>query len=146
MHYKEFNVWLETLKNLSESEWHKPIGEGKWSVSAVISHLLFWDQYSIEERFPFFQEGAKLSNFPDFQEKNDEAKKYAESGVSKEKVINDLILLRKQYFQLIEGYTEDNLAISFFIGDQLLTIRDYFEDFVSHDRHHRQQIEKVIVK
>ncbi|MDP4169888.1 MAG: DinB family protein, partial [Bacillota bacterium] len=113
-------------------------------IAAVVTHLLFWDRYSFSERFPFFQEGASLTPFPDFQKVNDEAANYAHSGISKNEIINELLIVREQYIKLLNELTEEQLEISFTIGSHLLTIRDYFKDFVEHDLHHKQQIEKAL--
>lgn len=144
-HYHEMNEWLQTLKKINETQWQMPIGEGKWSVAAVITHLLFWDRYSLKERFPLFLEGAKLEGFPDYQIINDSAKEYAEGSGMKDDIIEELLKIRLEFINLIEKYTEADLDISFTIGKHPLTIRDYFRDFVDHDSHHLKQIEVVLL-
>jgi hypothetical protein len=143
-HYVNFQEWLQSLNELDDKNWFAPISEEKWSTAAIISHLLFWDRYSFNERFPAFQQGAKLGSFPNFQVVNDVAKEYAHSGISKEQLIKEIVNEREQYFQLIEKFGNEGLEISFTIGDQTLTVGEYFIDFVGHDLHHQRQIIEYI--
>ncbi|MEH7344025.1 DinB family protein [Bacillus sp. JJ1532] len=142
-HYEAFSEWLRTLKELKDDLWLVPISEGKWPVRAVIAHLLYWDRYSINERFPFFKEGAKLDKFPDFQKVNDQAAEYSKN-VSKEKLLDELLSIRQQFVSMINQMNEDELEVAFHIGDHKLTIKDYFKDFIEHDLHHKEQVNRVI--
>lgn len=47
--YKDINEWFQSLNEVEEQKWYAPIEKGKWSMAAVISHLLFWDRFSLEE-------------------------------------------------------------------------------------------------
>ena len=142
-HYESFSIWLTSLKEIKDESWKKPISEGKWPVGAVIAHLLFWDRYSLNERFPLFKDGAKLDRFPNFQQVNDEAAEYSKT-VSKEQLLDELISVRQQFISMINQMNDDDLEISFQIGDHKLTIKDYFIDFVEHDLHHKEQVNHVI--
>jgi hypothetical protein len=146
-HYENFQEWLQSLNEVDDTVWFAPIAEGKWSTAAIISHLLFWDRYSFNERFPAFQQDAKLDSFPDFQEVNNAAKEFAHSGVSKEQLIQEIVNGRDQYFQFIEKFGNEGLNTSFSIGDHSLTVSEYFKDFIDHDLHHQKQImESVKIK
>ncbi|MBX9972193.1 DinB family protein [Cytobacillus firmus] len=138
-HYESFSVWLESIKDLSRENWLKPVSAGKWPVSAVISHLLFWDKYSLEERFPFFKEGAVLESYPDFQSVNDAAGEYAKKHAQLE-IIEELLSVRRQFHRMLEGMSEETLDTAFKIGSTSLTVRDYFADFIEHDIHHKKQV------
>ncbi|MDM5226431.1 DinB family protein [Cytobacillus sp. NJ13] len=138
-HYESFSVWLESIKDLSRENWLKPVSAGKWPVSAVISHLLFWDKYSLEERFPFFNEGAVLESYPDFQSVNDAAGEYAKKHAQLE-IIEELLSVRRQFHRMLEGMSEEELDTAFKIGSTSLTVRDYFADFIEHDIHHKKQV------
>lgn len=138
-HYESFSLWLESLKKLEQYSWQQPVSEGKWPVAAVVTHLLFWDRYSLKERFPLFKEGAELESFPDFQSVNDAAKEYAEKHDQIE-IIDELLAVREQFLKMLGNMTEENLDILFMIGKHSLTIRDYFIDFIEHDLHHKKQI------
>ncbi|MBS4189028.1 DinB family protein [Bacillus sp. FJAT-49705] len=142
-HYELFSEWLQSLKQLEIGYWSQPLDEGNWSIGAVISHFLFWDKYSIEKRFPYFDEGARLDRFPDFQSVNDKAEEYAKK-VSKNELIDELLKIRNQYLSMLSEITEEKLETSFFIGDHELSIKDYFVDFVEHDIHHQKQVIQAI--
>ncbi|MGV2940987.1 DinB family protein [Mesobacillus sp. LC4] len=145
-HYKEFDGWIHSLKGLSDAEWNMPLGEGKWSVAAVVAHLLLWDQYSLKERFPYFKEGADLPSYPDFQGVNDRAREYAENTATKEQVLDELLAIRKVYREMLDQMDSEKLAVSFRISNHQLTIGTYFEDFIQHDLHHQKQVNQVLGK
>jgi uncharacterized damage-inducible protein DinB len=142
-HYQKFDLWAGKLRELSDGEWHKPLGEGKWSVAAVVAHLLLWDQYSLEERFPYFKEGAELPSYPDFQQVNDRAREYAEM-VSRNQILDELAETRKAYIQILDDMNSDKLAAAFKISDHSLTVQDYLVDFIHHDLHHQKQVEEAL--
>jgi uncharacterized damage-inducible protein DinB len=141
-HYESFTVWLESIKGLDQETWLKPVKAGKWPVAAVVAHLLFWDRFSLEKRFPFFKEGAELESFPQFQHVNDSAAEYAKKHAQIE-IIEELIEVRKQFLRILKGMTEENLDTAFTIGNTALTVRDYFADFIEHDIHHKKQINQA---
>lgn len=143
-HYINFQEWLQSLKALDDREWFAPIAEGKWSIAAIVSHLLSWDRYSFQHLFPNFKEGAALDGFPDFQEVNQAADKYAHSGMTKEQLLDEILGERQHYFTNINEYSEEDLTISFTIGNHNFSIDEYFKDFIGHDIHHQKQIMEKI--
>lgn len=142
-HYLQFSDWLVSLRGIDNESWNSPIGEGKWSVGAVITHLLLWDEYSLKERFPYFEQDVKLTPFPNYQQVNDEAKRMAEE-ITKEEIIDKLLEIRKKYEHLLSEKNEEMLNISFSIGSHTLTVRDYFKDFIDHDLHHQNQVNEAL--
>lgn len=138
-HYESFSVWLESIKDLGRENWLKPVSDGKWPVAAVVAHLLFWDRYSLEQRFPFIKKGAVLENYPDFQSVNDAAGEYAKKHAQLE-IIEELLSVRSQFLQMLQGMSEEKLDTAFKIGGTSLTVRDYIADFIEHDIHHKKQI------
>jgi uncharacterized damage-inducible protein DinB len=146
IHYTEFDIWVNSLRDVTDTEWQMPLGEGKWSVAAVVAHLLFWDKYSLEERFPFFKEGAELPSYPDFQGVNDRAREYAEKTATKVQVLDELLAIRKEYHKMLEQMDSEKLAVSFKISNHQLTIGEYFEDFIQHDIHHQKQVNQTLGK
>lgn len=143
-HYTEFDIWIQSLRNLDASEWLMPLGEGKWTVAAVVSHLLFWDKFSLEERFPYFKEDAVLPSFPDFQEINDKAREYAENNATKDQILDELLEVRQEFHGMLEHMNQDVLAVSFKISDHQMTTGAYFADFIWHDLHHQKQVDAVL--
>ncbi len=143
-HYTKFDGWINSLRDLDDNEWHEPLGEGKWSVAAVVAHLLFWDKFSLDERFPYFQEGAELPSFPDFQEVNDHARVYAEKEASKVQILDELLAIRKEFHEILKEMDSEKLGVAFKISDHQLTVGEYIEDFIQHDLHHQKQIEQAL--
>ncbi|WP_102262020.1 DinB family protein [Mesobacillus jeotgali] len=143
-HYKEFDGWVHSLKGLSDAEWNKPLGDGKWSVAAVVSHLLFWDQYSLKERFPYFKEGAELPSYPDFQSVNERAREYAENTATKEEILDGLLAVREEFHKMLEEMDNDKLAVSFKISEHHMTVGAYLIDFIQHDLHHQKQVDAAL--
>ncbi|KAF0820146.1 MULTISPECIES: DinB family protein [unclassified Cytobacillus] len=141
-HYESFSVWLESIKVLDQETWLKPVKAGKWPIAAVVAHLLFWDRFSLEKRFPFFKKGAELESFPEFQYVNDAAAEYSQKHAQIE-IIEELLEVRKQFLDILKGMTEENLNTAFTIGGTALTVRDYFADFIKHDIHHKKQINQA---
>jgi len=142
-HYRDFDQWADSLRELQDGEWHKPLSEGKWSVAAVVAHLLLWDKYSLAERFPFFKEGAELPSYPDFQSVNDRAREYAEM-TSKEQILDELLDTRRGYHELLELTNSEKLAVSFKISTHTLTVEEYVTDFIQHDLHHQKQVDEAL--
>lgn len=143
-HFKAFDNWTDTLRDLTDVQWHTPVGEGKWSVAAVVAHILFWDRHSLEERFPFFKEGAELPPYPDFQAVNDRACEYAEKIATKEQILDDLLVTRRGYHELLDVLNSDGLGVSFQIGKHTLNVEGYLVDFIQHDLHHQKQVELAL--
>ncbi|MBT2637337.1 DinB family protein [Bacillus sp. ISL-45] len=140
-HYTHFSEWIQSLKGLTDTEWNMPLGQ--WSVAAVVSHLLFWDQYSLEERFPYFKEGAQLPSYPDFQKVNERAQEYAEC-TPKEEILDSLLAVRGQFQKMLEEMDNDKLAVAFKISDHHMTVGTYIMDFIEHDLHHQNQVNSVL--
>ncbi|WLR53677.1 DinB family protein [Mesobacillus subterraneus] len=143
-HYKDFDGWIHSLMALTDTEWHKPLGDGKWSVGAVVAHLLFWDQYSLKERFPYFKEGAELPSYPDFQSVNERAREYAENKATKEEILDGLLAVRAEFHKMLEEMDKDKLALAFKISKQHMTVGEYLIDFVYHDLHHQKQVDAAL--
>ncbi|MCR8850949.1 DinB family protein [Rossellomorea sp. SC111] len=143
-HYESFKIWLEELKLLSEYEWFRPIEEGKWSIAANIAHIIRWDQYSLQEILPHVAEGVELSPFPDFQKFNGQAEEYAHRVVNQEDLIEEGIKTRDRMITYVKSLSEDDVDQSFKVGEQSFTLKEFFEDFIGHDKHHQEQIEEVV--
>jgi len=143
-HHESFKLWLNELKRINDKEWFQPMEESRWSIAANVSHMIKWDQYSLGEILPRVSEGAQLSPFPDFQRFNGEAKRYAHDVVTKEALIEEGIQTRESIIAYVNCLSDDDFQHSFSVGDQSFTLEEFFEDFISHDKHHQEQIEAVV--
>ncbi|MEL3973734.1 DinB family protein [Rossellomorea oryzaecorticis] len=146
-HHDYFISWLNELNNVEEDKWYAPMEEGKWSIAANVSHIIKWDQYSLEHiLLPSLQEGAVLPAFPEFEEFNRKAAAYAHNEITHKHLLKEGIETRKSTLAYIDSLTEEELDLSFEVGDHHYTLREFFEDFMGHDKHHQNQIEEALYK
>jgi len=138
---KEYITWLDTLSSFGESA-TTPYQPGKWSPKDIIMHLAEWDRYTYEERLPTMKEGAILEKFPAFEEFNAKAAKLA-SQQTFEETISHAKMERQRITNKIEEMNERQWSEKFQIGNNTLSIEEYFTDFSEHDEHHKRQIESV---
>jgi len=149
--FSEFTSWLNTLEDLDETLWTKPIAEGKWSVSEIIAHLMNWDKYLISEVIPSVQNGGGIE-FPEFNSFNKKASDYAKSGITQSKLLEETKDTRSQLVQKLKelptevlvkptpvhGVTHDPHTGTPY---SLIYI---VKEFIEHDEHHKGQIVKFL--
>jgi uncharacterized damage-inducible protein DinB len=145
-HHDYFISWLKELKNVEEDKWYAPMEEGKWSIAANVSHIIKWDEYIFEEVLPNISDGAVLPSFPEFDEFNQEAAKYAHDGVTQERLLEEGMETRKSILLYIESLSEERMEQPFEVDDHHYTLSEFFEDFIWHDKHHQKQIEEALYK
>lgn len=145
--------FLEKMKTIDEKIWFTPISENKWSISEIISHILFWDLHLINNVIPSVLEEKGLT-FPEFNTQNLLASSYAKSGVTKEELLNEAIFNRNAYVKAISGIPlsklEKNLTYnnSIFMSDgkTLCSFKEIVSVFENHDTHHMKQINNFLNK
>lgn len=139
---KEFEEFIHYVDSIDEELLSVRIAEGKWTVKDVISHLTYWDKYSIEKMLPYMKDNANLPEFIDHERNNmiaiEMAKNYPDSIALK----SDFRKTRKKLVSMLLNITSD---VSFTIGrgKRKYTVDSYTKIFVNHDRHHQQQIENL---
>ncbi|GAA0471471.1 DinB family protein [Alkalibacillus silvisoli] len=133
---------IQKLKEVPESQLTEAISEGKWSIREIVGHLYYWDKYNLEEMVPLMANGAKLPQFPNHDEHNEEAASYIKDH-SVESVIKNFIETRKE---LIEAISKVGKDTRFTIGQGKRKFSDesFIKIFVKHDIHHLQQINKKL--
>ncbi|WP_017382039.1 DinB family protein [Paenisporosarcina sp. TG-14] len=140
--HKKYQVWLNSLKELSNDEAMSPYAPGKWSPNVIIMHLAQWDRFTFEDRLPLMKEGAKLEKFPAFEEFNAKA-----AALASQQTFEETIAYAKEQRQRItkklEEINDSEWHKEFNIGNHSLSIMSYFTDFSEHDEHHKRQIERV---
>lgn len=145
--FTEYEVYLASLNTRIETDKaaHEPIAEGKWSVSEIIAHLGAWDRFMREERLPFMTEGAEIAPLPDMDAFNQQAVENVKGG----EFPPILAQAQKQRALLAKAIEEMEPAAykaPFTIGGHQTTAAGYFEDYLSHDAHHRRQIDAFLGK
>lgn len=148
--YKEFLTWTDTLCDLDESIWIKPIAEGKASVAEIISHLRNWDHYLIFTAIPAIKKGKGMV-FPDFDSFNKQAYEYARSGISKVRLLDEFKQTRLQLVELL--LVEPDVAAKHVTANGVeicphtstpYSLLYIIHEFIEHDIHHKNQILSVI--
>ncbi|MGP1907207.1 DinB family protein [Metabacillus sp. JX24] len=145
-HYSDFTNWVISLEFTSEELWHHPIDHGKWSVAELISHLISWDRFTLEQRLQNIHMNAVLDPFPDIEAVNSRAAVYAKSGIGKKALIQEFVKARSAVVEEFRSFTGKECDFKFSIGDHPFTIAGYMEEFIHHDLHHKAQIDAFLNK
>lgn len=143
--FKSFIPFVKTLEDVSDEQWNEPIAIGKWTLKDIISHLMLWDKY--------FYEGAIkkiilrepiITKHLDFNEFNANATEYAKL-LTKQTLIEQFVWYRTKIIDAIAGLTEEELVKEYMDGDKKkFSVRKYMRSFISHDKHHKKQIEQFV--
>ena len=139
---KTYNLWLDSLLELSEEQATTPYQPGKWSAKQIVMHLAEWDRFTFEERLPNMKQGAKLERFPEFEKFNADAAVFSNNYTFEETVVYAKSE-RLRILQKLEQLDELEWDKEFYIGEHVLSIKNYFADFTEHDEHHKRQIESI---
>ncbi|MRN53162.1 DinB family protein [Paenibacillus monticola] len=140
LNFQAFIPWVSTLKQLDTEVWTKPMSEGKWSISEMVSHIMNWDNHILTHILPFVRLGKEIS-FPNIDTYNRKAAVYAKSGITQSALIEEVIRTREKLVaQLVEMpdvlyNAQLNYSLAFLI-----------EEFVVHDNVHKEQIMQFINK
>lgn len=140
--HKNYQTWLDSLKELTPEQAMSPYTPGKWSPNEIIMHLAEWDRFTTEERLPEMKEGGKLESFPAFEEFNAKAAARAAEQTFEE-TLAYAKSERQRITQKLQEVDESEWDKEFQIGHHTLSITSYFTDFWEHDEHHKRQIERV---
>ncbi|WP_226659608.1 DinB family protein [Guptibacillus hwajinpoensis] len=140
--YASLINWLEsTALEMSEEAFFQPIKQGKWSSAAILSHIMKWDHYLLEERIPFLHSEANLPRLENVEEVNQRAAEYAISGLSKEKLIAETVQARKQVVERLRLIDPSDWESTFYIDKYPNCLTSYIKGLIEHDDHHKLQIE-----
>ncbi|OUS76104.1 hypothetical protein B1748_14940 [Paenibacillus sp. MY03] len=143
--FKSFINFVQDLKKIDEEHWNRPLSEGKWTLKDVISHIMLWDKYFYEEGIKKIKLGQPVSvRHLNFDEFNANAREYAKTQ-SRDQIIDQFLEYRKKIISDISGLPEEDYIKAYKDGDtKKFSIRGYLRGFISHDKHHKKQIEKYI--
>lgn len=133
-HNRHMSLWVQSLNELSDEKWRKPIAENKWTVAEIISHLSAWDLFIFEHRLAIQNEDFPSS--PEVEKFNSNAADYARKH-SKETILNEFSKNRQKLIEWIEKQDVQKLQTPFYRN---LTILQYLSGFIEHDIHHQKQI------
>lgn len=138
---RKYLEWADSLRTLSEQHADTPYQEGKWSPKEILMHMAEWDRFTLEHRLHRLKESENLENV-EWGSFNERA-----ANLAKEYSFDEVIALAKQYreqiIEWLEGLDEAKWNKPFNIGEHVLTLKEYFSDFVWHDSHHKEQVESI---
>ncbi|PGK42320.1 hypothetical protein CN907_09415 [Bacillus anthracis] len=138
--------WCRTLKGVPDDIWFQSFKNGSWASADVISHFIVWDVFLIKHRIPYFISGQSVPNVPiDVEEMNKGAIKYARSGISKEELLNQFSVTRKQLVDEIERIPAYNFNNEFQIGTKKVMLNHYFSSLIQHDLKHKEEIIQFLI-
>lgn len=138
---KKYEEWVDSLHSLTDQQANTPYQEGKWTPKEILMHMAEWDRFTLENRLQRLKESEKLENV-EWGPFNEQA-----AQLAKDYSFDEVIALAKQYrgqiIEWLDGLAEAEWTKPFSIGEHVLTLQDYFSDFVFHDSHHQEQIESI---
>lgn len=115
-----FQEWINFLRKLSEQNelaWNEPISPGKWSLRAVVSHIMLWDQYFFEHAIDKIHKQLPLTlKHTDYDDFNRNAQSYGEQ-VSIEELIRQSIFYRERIIAAIQSLSEELYEQEYVDGD-----------------------------
>jgi len=142
-HHLNAVKWVESLLEVSEELWRKPIAENKWTVAEVVGHLVFWDEFVLNNRIPYFFTDKEMPKSLDVEEVNRQAA-YESRNSSKKEIIRKFMTARKQIIDEIKNFEDNLLSKEFSIGTRQLTLYEYFNGLAEHDNYHFDQIKQIM--
>jgi uncharacterized damage-inducible protein DinB len=142
---KQFEEWNDFVIRIRDADWNVPLGEGKWRIYDVVSHIMFWDQHFFDEAIERISNGRELTlKHLDYDQFNREAVEKGKN-LTKEQLIELTVKYRNAILDTIKSMSEDQRSKTYTDADgNDFSIATYLRDFIWHDRHHMRQMEKVI--
>ncbi|MDA2595340.1 DinB family protein [Bacillus cereus group sp. Bc061] len=139
--------WCQTLQRVPDDIWFQALREGSWAIVDVISHFIVWDVFLIKDRIPYFISGQSVPNVPiDVEEMNKGAIKYARSGISKEELLNQFSVTRKQLVDGIGRIPTQYFYNDYQFGTKKVKLNHYFSSLIQHDLKHKEEIMQFLIQ
>ncbi|MGE7022613.1 DinB family protein [Solibacillus cecembensis] len=135
--------WVESLIELNEVDWRKPVEPGKWSVAEVIGHFKAWDDFVINQRVSYLFQQTSLPKAPDANSLNNESAKNAREN-TKAFIIEEFVNARKRLIKTLSELKDELWEDEFMLGSSKLTLSSYFHGLKEHDLKHFLQIAKAV--
>ncbi|UHJ53010.1 DinB family protein [Bacillus paranthracis] len=139
--------WCQTLQQVPDDIWFQALREGSWAIADVISHFIVWDVFLIKDRIAYFISGQSVPNVPiDVEEMNKGAIKYARSGISKEELLNQFSVTRKQLVDGIGRIPTQYFYNDYQFGTKKVKLNHYFSSLIQHDLKHKEEIMQFLIQ
>lgn len=141
----EFLDFIGWIEDINDEIWFAPLGEGKWRIHDVITHIMRWDVYFIEVTFPALIESLspELAEHPDYLGYNEQSIHYG-LDKTKQQIIDETKRNRQMMIDPLNSLDEDQFT-RVYPGKREFTLASYLTQFfTSHDKHHMRQIRDFI--
>lgn len=140
----QFHDWVNFVPMLNDRDaglWNSPIAEGKWAVRDVVSHIMHWDKYFLNEAImKIAEEGRVATQHQDFDEFNEQARQIGWQ-VNINALAEQSIQVREQIIQQISSMSQEQYEGVYMDDDgNDFGLAQYLQDFIWHDQHHMKQI------
>jgi hypothetical protein len=134
--------FAESLRELDNTIWTTPIAPDKWSTRDVVTHIMLWDKYFLEDAIARIAARQPLTvKHLNFDEFNRKAMEYAKTK-EKTEIIDLAIRYRSEILENLRGFSDEEWAFVHQDGDgRPFAVDHYVPDFIAHDEHHIQQLQ-----
>lgn len=142
-----FPAFVRSLDRVSDEIWYKPLGEGKWSIHDIIVHIMKWDEYFNQVTFPILRDGksSDLRENPDYMAFNERSVLYGK-GKTREEIVEETLRNRQRMVGSLDTLGEHQFS-TVYPDESEFTLGSYLNRFfISHDRHHMEQIQDFLNK
>lgn len=125
--------------------WEHPIAEGKWAVRDVVSHIMKWDEYFLEEAIVKVSRGEELTvKHLDYDAFNERSKQYGRS-CSIQELAQQAKSMRQNMVDHIQSLSVEQYNKKYEDADgHPFRPAEFMQDFIWHDQHHINQIKPLL--
>lgn len=143
--FGQWTAFVTDLEKYDERFWNQSLGAGKWSVRQVVAHILRWDDYFYEESIAKLSEASPLTvKHLDYDEFNELAKTYGKA-TSIAVLTAQAVQSRMRILDKIASLTDEQYAATYTDADgHPFEVEQYMKDFIWHDQHHIQPIQRLL--
>lgn len=145
---EEYSEWMGYVKVLEEQDeklWNQSMGEGKWLVRDVVSHIMKWDEYFLEGAILKVCQGEELTvKHLDYDHFNEKAKMFGRT-LSIHELVEQTLTYRQNIIDYIRSLSDDQYVAEYVDADgHPFQVPVFIRDFIWHDQHHMQQIKSIM--
>lgn len=145
---EQFQNWVNFVHMLEDQEaslWNTPIAAGKWTVREVVSHIMHWDMYFLNEAIvKITQNQPVTSKHLDYDEFNEQAREIGRK-TNIPRLVEQAIQYREEIMNHINSMTEEQYDGIYMDEDgNDFGVATYLQDFIWHDQHHMKQIMNLL--
>lgn len=143
--YSEWIDYVMVLKEQDETLWNQSMGEGKWLVRDVVSHIMKWDEYFQEGAILRISRGEELKvKHLDYDSFNEIAKTYGRT-MSIQQLIEQTLTYRQNIIDCIKSLSEEEYTKEYVDADgHPFQVPVFIRDFIWHDQHHMNQMKSLM--